>query len=76
MLLQAEHLRLAAERLDDAVARLRSHGEAGVNYEVGSLAGHLPEIRDWLAGLPEDPDWARYFYNSYVEFALVLAESR
>lgn len=75
MLLQVEHLRLAADHLDEAVARLRFRGKAGVNYEVGSLAGQLPEIRAWLAALPEDPDWARYFYNSYVEFALVLAEA-
>jgi hypothetical protein len=75
VLLQAEHLQLAAEHLDEAVARLSSHGEAGVNYEVGSLSDHLPEIRKWLASLTQDPEWARYFYNSYVEFALVLASA-
>jgi hypothetical protein len=73
VLLQEEHLHAAAGRLDDAVAGLRVHGAAGVNYEVGSLADQLPEIRTWLERLTDDPDWARYFYNSYVEFALVLA---
>jgi hypothetical protein len=73
VLVQEEHLRSAAERLEDAVAGLRVHGAAGVNYEVGSLADQLPEIRAWLDRLTGDPDWARYFYNSYVEFALVLA---
>jgi hypothetical protein len=73
MLLQAEHLQLAAENLDEAVASLRPHGEAGINYEVGSLAERLPEIRKWLTSLTEDADWARCFYNSYVEFALALA---
>lgn len=55
------------------MAGLRAHGAAGVNYEVGTLADQLPEIRAWLDRLTDDPDWARYFYNSYVEFALVLA---
>jgi hypothetical protein len=55
------------------VAGLRVHGGAGVNYEVGSLSDQLPEIRAWLDTLTENPDWARYFYNSYVEFALVVA---
>jgi hypothetical protein len=73
VLLHEEHLHTAAPRLDDAVAGLRVHGAAGVNYEVGSLADQLPEIRAWLATLTETSDWARYFYNSYVEFALVLA---
>lgn len=75
MLLRTEQLRLAAAHLDEAVAHLRVHGAAGVNYEVGSLTNQLPEIRAWLTKLPEDADWARYFYNSYVEFALVLAEA-
>lgn len=75
MLLTTEHLHLAAEHLDAAVTRLRGHGSAGVNYEVGALAEQLPEIRDWLAGLTEDPEWARNFYRAYPEFALVLAEA-
>jgi hypothetical protein len=73
VLLQAGHLQTAADRLEDAVARLRVHGAAGVNYEVGSLADQLPEIRAWLDRLSGNPEWAYYFYNSYVEFALVLA---
>jgi hypothetical protein len=75
VLLRTEHLRMAADHLADAVDGLRRHGSAGVNYELGSLAKHLPEIRDWLAGLIDDPDWAGDFYNSYVEFGLVLAEA-
>lgn len=73
MLLRTEHLRLAADHLADAVRRLRPYGEAGINYEVGDLDGQLPEIRDWLAGLIDDADWADDFYNSYVEFALAVA---
>ncbi|TDV56480.1 hypothetical protein [Actinophytocola oryzae] len=73
MLLREGHLRSAVARLDEAVAGLRVHGAAGINYEVGSLADQLPEIRAWLGTLTGDPDWARYFYNAYVEFALALA---
>ncbi|MDQ7906354.1 hypothetical protein RB614_17715 [Phytohabitans sp. ZYX-F-186] len=73
MLLRTEHLHLAAGNLDDAVRRLHPYGSAGVNYEVGFLDAHLPEIRDWLSGLAEDDGWADGFYNSYVEFALALA---
>jgi hypothetical protein len=64
MLLRTEHLHLAEDRLDDAVTRLRAHGRAGVNYEVGSLAG-----------LRQDPEWAQSFYRAYPEFALVVAEA-
>lgn len=75
MLLTTEHLHHAAERLDDAVTRLSPHGSAGVNYEIGSLSEQLPQIQAWLAGLREDPEWAREFYRSYPEFALVVAEA-
>jgi hypothetical protein len=57
------------------VARLGVHGAAGLTYEVGSLSDQLPEIRAWLDRLGGDPDWAYYFYNSDVEFALALAEA-
>lgn len=73
MRLGEDHFRLAEAHLDEAVARLRVHGEAGVNYEVGSLTEELPEIRTWLAG--QTGDWASHFHNSYVEYALVLAEA-
>jgi hypothetical protein len=75
VLLTTEHLRLAAGHLDAAVTRLRAHGRAGVNYEVGSLAEQLPEIHGWLAGLRQDPEWARGFHRSYPEFVLVVAEA-
>lgn len=73
MLLRTEHLRLAAGHLDGAVRRLLPYGEAGVNYDLGSLDEHLPDIRRWLSRLAGDDGWAGDFYNSYVEFALVLA---
>jgi hypothetical protein len=75
VLLQVGHLRTAAPRLEEAVARLSVHGAAGVTYELGSLTDQLPEIRAWLDRLGGDPDWAYYFYNSDVEFALALAEA-
>jgi len=73
VLLRTEHLRLAAEHLDDAVRRLRPYGEAGITFEVGELDDELPEIQSWLADLIDDPDWAADFYNSYVEFVLAVA---
>jgi hypothetical protein len=75
VLLTTEHLHQAADRLDEAVTRLRVHGSAGVNHEVGSLTEQLPEIHAWLTGLRQNPEWARDFYRSYAEFALVVAEA-
>ncbi|GII87685.1 hypothetical protein Ssi03_56750 [Sphaerisporangium siamense] len=67
MLLRTEHLRPAADHLEAALQRLRPYGEAGIN-DLGSLDEQLPQIQKWLADLDLDD-----FYNSYVEFALVLA---